>query len=89
MTSKTPATAEEIATLYGVHKTTVYRWVEANAFDAAPTVIASPSRERDRLLFDRAAVAVQFEKEMLDPADLIPDESRAVRLKHLEAFRAG
>ena len=58
-----PMTAAEVAALYKVHVSTVYRWVEADAFDVAPTVIPSPSGTRDRLLFDRSAVLAQHERE--------------------------
>ena len=81
-----PATADEIAKLYGVAKTTVYRWYEADAFEVAPTVIPSPSGTRDRLLFDRAAVAEQFRDEMLNAKDMIPDETRAQREQRLTEF---
>jgi hypothetical protein len=58
-----PMTAAEVAALYRVHVSTVYRWAEADAFDVAPTVIPSPSGTKDRLLFDRAAVLAQYERE--------------------------
>lgn len=86
---KTPAIAEEIALLYGVAKTTVYRWYEADAFEVMPQVLPSPSGTRDRLLFDREAIAKQFEAEMLDPKDVIPEETRAHRRAALEAFLNG
>lgn len=85
----TPAKAEEVALLYGVAKSTVYRWYENNLFDVDPTVLPSPSGSRDRLLFDRPSVAAQFERELLAPGDLIPDETRKRRTEALEAFRAG
>lgn len=89
MPGKTPAIAEEVALLYGVAKSTVYRWYEADAFDVEPQVIPSPSGTRDRLLFDRDAVAEQFETEMLDPADLLSPETKAARKTALEAFLNG
>jgi hypothetical protein len=52
-------------------------------------VLPSPSGNRDRLLFDRPSVAEQFERELLAPGDLIPDETRKRRTEALEAFRAG
>jgi len=58
-----PMSAREVAELYRVHIATVYRWVDQGAFDVPPTVIPSPSGRRDRLLFDRAAVLKQHEKE--------------------------
>jgi transposase len=61
--TETPMTAREVAELYGVNVVTVYRWVEAEMFDKAPTKLPSPSGERDRLLFDRAAVLAQHERE--------------------------
>ena len=85
-TAAIPATADEIARLYGVAKTTVYRWYEADAFEVAPTVIPSPSGTRDRLLFDRAAVAKQFEEEMLDPRSQRPENITRERRKRLKDF---
>lgn len=86
MPGNTPATAEQVAALYGVAKTTVYRWYENDLFEVPPQVLPSPSGTRDRLLFDRAAVGKQFETELLAPKDLIPDETRRRRQAALEAF---
>lgn len=83
--SDVPAKAEEVATLYGVAKSTVYRWYEADAFDVG-AVTAIPNPQRDRLLFDRERIGKQFEREMLDPKDTIPDETRRRRTAALEVF---
>lgn len=85
----TLAKAEEVASLYGVAKSTVYRWYENSLFDVEPTVLPSPSGNRDRLLFNRPAIAEQFERELLAPGDIIPDETRQRRSEALEVFRAG
>lgn len=87
--SQIPATAEQVAQLYGVAKSTVYRWYESGAFDVEPTTIPSPSGTRDRLLFDRDAVGKQYEKEMLSPHDLTPTETIEGRRGRLEAFLRG
>jgi hypothetical protein len=85
MPGDVPAKAEEVAALYGVAKSTVYRWYEADAFDSG-AVTAIPNPQRDRLLFDRKRVGKQFEREMLDPKDTIPDETRQRRSAALEVF---
>lgn len=89
MPGKTPATAEQVAVLYGVAKSTVYRWYENDLFDVDPQVVPSPSGTRDRLLFDRDAVAEQFETEMLDPDSTLRSETYWARRKALEAFLDG
>jgi hypothetical protein len=72
-------TADQVAELYGVAKSTVHRWVKNGGFDPAPTVVPSPSGERDRILFDVDAVVAQYEREF-------PTMGDAARL---EAFRRG
>lgn len=89
MASESPAIAEEVALLYGVAKTTVYRWYENDLFDTAPQVLPSPSGTRDRLLFDRAAVGKQFETEMLDPESTLRPGTYKERSQRLEAFLNG
>lgn len=59
--------AERVAELYGVTRTTVYRWVHREFFDPAPTTIATPSGTRDRILFDAGQVARQYRREMIRP----------------------
>lgn len=86
MASSTPATAQEVAELYGVAKSTIYRWYESNLFDQEPTVLPSPSGNRDRLLFDREAVGDQFTRELLDPTQLVMEETRNRRRAALEVF---
>lgn len=86
---KNPATAEQVALLYGVAKSTVYRWYENDAFDVPPLSMPSPSGTRDRLIFDRETVAKQYEKEVLDPRSKMPTDLRNERKQKLEAFRAG
>jgi hypothetical protein len=87
VSGKSPATADEVAELYGVHRSAVYRWVASDAFDPAPITIPSPSGQRDRILFDRDAVAKQFEAEMLDGVSLLPLATVKQRREKLEAFR--
>jgi hypothetical protein len=84
-----PATAEQVASLYGVAKTTVYRWYENDLFAVPPQVLPSPSGTRDRLLFDRAAVGKQFQEEMLDPRSQRPENITRDRKQRLEEFLGG
>lgn len=89
MASDTLATAEQVAVLYGVAKSTVYRWYENDLFDTDPIVIPSPSGNRDRLLFGREAVAKQFMREMLSPDNVLPLEMFTARSEALGVFRNG
>lgn len=89
MASETPATAEQVASLYGVAKTTVYRWYENDLFTVPPQVLPSPSGTRDRLLFDRAAVGKQFQEEMLSSDHVLSPETVIARSEALEAFLHG
>ncbi len=84
--ARPPATPAEVAVLYGVAKSTVHRWVENGAFDPAPMILPSPSGERDRVLFDRDAVAKQFREEMLNGKDKRPPETTVARSEALEEF---
>jgi hypothetical protein len=59
-----PRTVDQVAKLYDVGRATVYRWVENRLFWTAPTIIPSPSGERDRILFDADKVAEQFQQEI-------------------------
>lgn len=59
----TPMYAREVAELYKVHISTVYRWIESKAFDPEPTVVPSPTGQKDRVFFDRAAVMDQHRRE--------------------------
>lgn len=89
MASETPATAEQVASLYGVAKTTVYRWYDNDLFTTPPQVLPSPSGTRDRLLFDRAAVGKQFQEEMLNPDHVLSPEIVIARSEALEEFLGG
>jgi predicted site-specific integrase-resolvase len=62
-TPPTPMTAREVAELFGVALPTVHRWIKAGLFDVAPTMIPSPSGGRDRPMFDRVAIMMQFDRE--------------------------
>lgn len=88
--TNTPATADQVAELYGVGRTTVYRWAEQGMFDNGVIVrMPSPSRERDRLLFDRVATAAQFQKEMLESPVMLSERDRDARTKKMKEFTDG
>lgn len=77
-----PATAQHVAELYGVTRMTVYRWHHQGLFTVTPVVIPSESGERDRVLFDRAAVAEQYYDEMvkgLSPGPLRTEREDRIR----------
>lgn len=82
MTKNNVRTIDQVAALYGVHRTTVYRWVRNNAFDVAPTIVPSPSRQRDRVLFDSKAVVKQFRKD-------VPPAAREAAADRLKEFVRG
>lgn len=86
----TPATADQVAELYGVGRTTVYRWVDNGMFaEDVITRMKSPSGERDRVLFDREATAIQFENEMIHEPVKLPAGVLKARTQAVEDFRNG
>jgi hypothetical protein len=62
--AQTIATAAQVAALYGVNISTVYRWIQTGQFTPAPQHVPSFTGKQDRYLFDREAVARQFRAEI-------------------------
>lgn len=77
-------TAPEVASLYGVDKSTVHRWIERGLLPE-PTLLPSPSGQRDRPLFDAAAIGALFEEEIapLRQTDMAEWRLRYAHLKEV------
>ena len=85
MTATKLATVDQVAKLYEVDRTTVWRWHHNDLFSAPRQSLPSPSGQRDRILFDVTAIVHQYRREMilgLEPGQIL--DYRNQKLKEFQ-----